>query len=373
MTTITDRIHVHAQSYNELAQKIDPALERELEIAVDECEVERDRVDLLIKDKHAKYLQVAAKAKEEFQRLRKLKNTSMRYMSGSKREKRMASEQQYQALFEREQTYKNDVENLSRRLDELSRQHAELASPLNDIKAARGRLRALMDEIFDAPHDSSFPLEPQLKKAELQEYLKQRAETSEDRDRYEEAEHTLTLASKALIKTLKTLDSATQPAPLGTSVEYYRFMRFEAAKKIVPHEIQRRLVAAKEKVPEIPNKDRLDCGTLGGFMIMRFDDPRYISKSWKMTAKRGYMSLYAVHSDIAYAIRWTRQRKHELNNLLDHLRYIINTTESALEYERRRIIEYTLSGGTLEALFHEERQQEPPRYDLPPPSYEEAV
>lgn len=62
MTTITDRIHVHAQSYNELAQKIDPALERELEIAVDECEVERDRVDLLIKDKHAKYLQVAAKA-----------------------------------------------------------------------------------------------------------------------------------------------------------------------------------------------------------------------------------------------------------------------------------------------------------------------
>lgn len=44
------------------------------------------------------------------------------YMSGSKREKRMASEQQYQALFEREQTYKNDVENLSRRLDELSRQ-----------------------------------------------------------------------------------------------------------------------------------------------------------------------------------------------------------------------------------------------------------
>lgn len=62
MTTITDRIHVHAQSYNELAQKIDPALERELEIAVDECEVERDRVDLLIKDEHAKYLQVAAKA-----------------------------------------------------------------------------------------------------------------------------------------------------------------------------------------------------------------------------------------------------------------------------------------------------------------------
>lgn len=62
MTTITDRIHVHAQSCNELAQKIDPALERELEIAVDECEVERDRVDLLIKDKHAKYLQVAAKA-----------------------------------------------------------------------------------------------------------------------------------------------------------------------------------------------------------------------------------------------------------------------------------------------------------------------
>lgn len=129
-------------------------------------------------------------------------------------------------------------------------------------------------------------------------------------------------------------------------------------------------------------------------MIMRFDDPRYISKSWKsmcnevgkviiaqilnlvdvtVTAKRGYMSLYAVHSDIAYAIRWTRQRKHELNNLLDHLRYIINTTESALEYERRRIIEYTLSGGTLEALFHGERQQEPPRYDLPPPSYEEAV
>lgn len=50
---------------------------------------------------------------------------------------------------------------------------------------------------------------------------------------------------------------------------------------MVPHDVQRRLDIAKNVAPEIPNKDRLDCGTLGGFMDLRFDDHRYIDNSWK--------------------------------------------------------------------------------------------
>lgn len=62
MTTITDRIHAHAESYNELAQRIDNALERELEIAVDECQLERDRVALLVAEKRTKLSQLAQKS-----------------------------------------------------------------------------------------------------------------------------------------------------------------------------------------------------------------------------------------------------------------------------------------------------------------------
>lgn len=51
-------------------------------------------------------------------------------------------------------------------------------------------------------------------------------QVSKDRDGYGEAEYNLQLASKGLIRTLKTLDSATQ-VPSGMSVESYRFMCFE--------------------------------------------------------------------------------------------------------------------------------------------------
>lgn len=163
------------------------------------------------------------------------------------------------------------------------------------------------------------------------------------------------------------------------------------AARLHVYEVQRRMNAARQILPEIPHAGTLDCVSNNAFLSVQING-MYVDVAWKGTCKytakiypyastywhqcytakaqHCYAVLSAVHRNIDNSIRWIRDYMQYTEGALSRLQVAIDSTQNALENERRRIVDHVLSGSSADAFqtgaAAADIEEPPPMYEGPP-------
>ncbi|KAI7859882.1 hypothetical protein BDC45DRAFT_495220 [Circinella umbellata] len=269
---------------------------------------------------------------------------------------------------------------MTNELDVLANNQDQLERQANHMRETRTQLKLLLDNIFSVS-DPGFPLEPQLK-AELQNYINQQIGATRDLGRFKDTDHNLTHAKRDINKVLRLLDTAMSYVPFdlfgGNLMDAHQAACLEGAKKQT-YEVQRRLNVARQILPEIPHPGLLDVVTQNLLLNMQLN-LNYVDVAWKAKAQHTYALLVTCQKNIETSLRWVRHYLHYTEGALQRLEVAIESTQNALEIERRRIVDGILAGQPVDGLAGfgisgspSSTQEQGPQVqidDQPPPMYE---
>ncbi|KAI9255799.1 hypothetical protein BDA99DRAFT_517670 [Phascolomyces articulosus] len=379
MTTLVARIQDRAPQYRKLTHEL--AQEQTINMGLESCIAERDRLTQKLTTKKADLAALIENSKKEYEDLRKIRHLSIRSaaatLTGKKREKAAIGEARYQHAFEAEQRCKRDIEEMSNELAVLSDNNEQLERQATHMRETRTHLKQLLDDIFMVA-DSGFPLEPQLK-AEVQNYISQQVGATRDLGRFKDTDHNLAHAKRDINKVLRLLDTAMSYVPFdlfgGNLMDAHQAACLEGAKKQI-YEVQRRLNVARQILPEIPHPGLLDVVTQNLLLNMQLN-LNYVDVAWKAKAQHTYALMVTCQKNIETSLQWVRHYLHYTEGALQRLGVAIESTQNALENERRRIVDGVLSGQPVDGLAgyggggSSSSPQEPQLQldDAPPPMY----
>ncbi|KAI9497491.1 hypothetical protein BDB00DRAFT_784819 [Zychaea mexicana] len=395
MTSLAARIQDQASLYRKLSDEL--AQEHTISMGLESCLAERDRLTQRIKSKQVELGTLTENSKKEFDDLRKIRHLSIRSaaatLTGKKREKAAVGEARYQQAFESEQRCKRDIEQMSNELGVLSDNQQQLERQADHIRETRNQFKRLLDDVWSIMENRwegeksrfnklekertiftvtnpSYPLEPQLK-AEVQNYINQKAAAARDLDRFKDTDHNLSHAKRDINKVLRLINTSISYVPFdlfgGNLMDANQAACLEGAKKQT-YEVQRRLNVARQILPEIPHPGLLDVVSNNLLLSMQVNF-NYVDVAWKAKAQHTYALLATCQKNIDTSLHWVRHYLRYTEGALQRLDVAINSTQNALENERRRIADGVLSGQPVDGMaggVDEPDDQPPPMYESPP-------
>ncbi|CAO0791467.1 unnamed protein product [Mucor circinelloides] len=366
-------------------RKLKAELESESNItnALNDAKLIRQDFEKAIQSKKAEINSLEEYSKKEYRDVRRMRHLSFRSaaatLSGKKKERTAKEEAKYQLAFENEQRSKRELDELQTSYDGALAREEELVRQKSHFEDTRHQFDSLLEQIFML-EDPNFPLEPQLK-AELVNYKEQKRLAKRDKNRFSEAEQSLSTALLDIKKVIRLLDTVINYVPFeifgGPIIDEEQVAYLEAAKRRI-WDIQRLMNVARTILPEIPYPQTLDVVTNNTLLQMQLN-LNYIDIAWKAKTSQCFGMLATAYRNTQNSLTWVKQYKEYAAGALVRLDEAVNVMKESLKNERKRIMDTVLAGHTsgsssaaadnpplFSTAYHGTNDPPPPVYEAPP-------
>ncbi|CEP17457.1 hypothetical protein [Parasitella parasitica] len=382
MSSLVQCIQDQGSYYRKLRAELDS--ESTITNAWSDAKAIRQDFEKAIQLKKAEIQSLEEYSKKEYRDVRKMRHLSFRSaaatLSGKKKERTAKEEAKYQLAFENEQRSKRELEELQTNYNGALAREEELARQKSHFEDTKHQFDSLLEQVFTL-EDPNFPTEPQLK-AELVNYKEQKRLARRDKNRFSEAEQSLSTALVDIKKVIRLLDTVINYVPFeifgGPIIDEEQVAYLEASKRRI-WEIQRLLNVARTVLPEIPYPQTLDVVTNNTLLQMQIN-LNYVDIAWKAKTSQCFGMLGTVYRNTQNSLTWVKQYKDYATGALVRLNTAVITIMESLKDERKRIMDAVLAGHTSGggASSSSAPTDNPPLFstthhgpnDLPPPVYE---
>ncbi|KAI8644742.1 hypothetical protein BD408DRAFT_430252 [Parasitella parasitica] len=379
MSSLVQCIQDQGSYYRKLKAELDS--ESHIANALNDAKTIRQDFEKAIQLKKAEIQSLEEYSKKEYRDVRKMRHLSFRSaaatLSGKKKERTAKEEAKYQLAFENEQRSKLELGELQASYDGALAREDELARHKSHFEDTRHQFDSLLEQIFTL-EDPNFPSEPQLK-AELANYKEQKRLAKRDKNRFSEAEQSLSKALVDIKTVIRLLDTVINYVPFeifgGPIIDEEQVAYLDASKRRI-WEIQRLLNVARTVLPEIPYPQTLDVVTNNTLLQMQLN-LNYVDIAWKAKTSQCFGMLATAHRNTQNSLTWVKQYKDYAAGALVRLNTAVNAIMGSLKAQRERIMDTVLAGHTGGASSAAPSDN-PPLFsttyhghnDLPPPVYE---